>query len=80
MAVGTLVLTVLLYIGVPKGFFPVQDTGVIQGVAEAPQDTSFEAMGGLVGRLFREFSVVLTTAVLVSMSGVAERKLADVEG
>ena len=46
VAVGTLVLTVLLYIGVPKGFFPVQDTGVIQGVAEAPQDTSFEAMAG----------------------------------
>ena len=44
VAVGTLVLTVLLYIGVPKGFFPVQDTGVIQGMAEAPQDTSFEAM------------------------------------
>ncbi|MCH5144423.1 MdtB/MuxB family multidrug efflux RND transporter permease subunit [Desulfovibrio sp. UIB00] len=46
VAVGTLVLTVLLYIGVPKGFFPVQDTGVIQGMAEAPQDTSFEAMAG----------------------------------
>ena len=46
VAVGTLLLTVLLYIGVPKGFFPVQDTGVIQGMAEAPQDTSFEAMAG----------------------------------
>ncbi|WP_374288466.1 MdtB/MuxB family multidrug efflux RND transporter permease subunit [Desulfovibrio desulfuricans] len=46
VAVGTLVLTVLLYAGVPKGFFPVQDTGVIQGMAEAPQDTSFEAMAG----------------------------------
>ncbi len=45
-AVGTLVLTVLLYIVVPKGFFPVQDTGVIQGMAEAPQDTSYEAMAG----------------------------------
>lgn len=46
VAGGTLVLTVLLYIVVPKGFFPVQDTGVIQGIAEAPQDTSFEAMAG----------------------------------
>ncbi|MTJ91718.1 MAG: MdtB/MuxB family multidrug efflux RND transporter permease subunit [Desulfovibrio sp.] len=46
VAAGTLVLTVLLYIVVPKGFFPVQDTGVIQGIAEAPQDTSFEAMAG----------------------------------
>ncbi len=46
VAAGTLVLTVLLYVIVPKGFFPVQDTGVIQGIAEAPQDTSFEAMAG----------------------------------
>lgn len=44
MALGTLALTVVLYIVVPKGFFPVQDTGVIQGIAEAPQDTSFTAM------------------------------------
>jgi multidrug efflux pump len=41
---GTLVLTTVLYIGVPKGFFPVQDTGVIQGITEASQDTSFQAM------------------------------------
>ncbi|MGH8743951.1 MAG: MdtB/MuxB family multidrug efflux RND transporter permease subunit, partial [Burkholderiales bacterium] len=44
VAVGTLVLTVLLYIYVPKGFFPVQDTGVIQGISEAPQSISFSAM------------------------------------
>lgn len=44
VALGTLALTVVLYIVVPKGFFPVQDTGVIQGIAEAPQDTSFTAM------------------------------------
>ena len=41
---GTLVLTVALYTWVPKGFFPVQDTGVIQGITEASQATSFEAM------------------------------------
>ena len=41
---ATLVLTILLYIVVPKGFFPVQDTGVIQGVSEAPQSVSFAAM------------------------------------
>ena len=34
---GALVLTVVLYLIVPKGFFPVQDTGVIQGITEAPQ-------------------------------------------
>lgn len=39
-----MLLSVLLYIAVPKGFFPVQDTGVLQGVAEAPQDTSFAGM------------------------------------
>jgi multidrug efflux pump len=41
---GTLVFTILLYIVVPKGFFPVQDTGVILGISEAPQNVSFEAM------------------------------------
>jgi multidrug efflux pump len=44
VAALTLVLTVLLYVLVPKGFFPVQDTGVIQGVSEAPQSISFAAM------------------------------------
>jgi multidrug efflux pump len=44
VAVGTLVLTVLLYIIVPKGFFPVQDTGIIQGISEASQTISFPAM------------------------------------
>jgi multidrug efflux pump len=41
---ATLVGTILLYIYVPKGFFPVQDTGVILGVSEAPQNVSFAAM------------------------------------
>jgi multidrug efflux pump len=44
VAIGTLVLTVLLYVVVPKGFFPVQDTGVIQAITEAPQTISFVAM------------------------------------
>jgi multidrug efflux pump len=44
VAVGTLALTVLLYIVVPKGFFPLQDTGLIQGISEAPQSISFAAM------------------------------------
>ena len=44
VAFATLVLTVVLYIAVPKGFFPVQDTGVIQGISEAPQSISFAAM------------------------------------
>jgi multidrug efflux pump len=46
VAVGTLALTVLLYILVPKGFFPVQDTGVIQGISQADENISFTAMAG----------------------------------
>jgi multidrug efflux pump len=44
VAVGTLALTIGLFVVVPKGFFPVQDTGVIQGISEAPQTISFDAM------------------------------------
>lgn len=41
---GTVALTAILYLLVPKGFFPVQDSGAIQAITEAPQDTSFAAM------------------------------------
>jgi multidrug efflux pump len=44
VAVGTLALTVLLFMVIPKGFFPIQDTGVIQGVSEAAQTVSFDEM------------------------------------
>jgi multidrug efflux pump len=44
ITVATLVGTILLYVYVPKGFFPVQDTGVILGVSEAPQSVSFRSM------------------------------------
>jgi multidrug efflux pump len=44
VALGTLVLTVVLYILIPKGFFPVQDTGVIQGISQAPADISYPDM------------------------------------
>jgi multidrug efflux pump len=44
VAAGTLGLTIWLYAIVPKGFFPLQDTGVIQGISEAPEATSFAAM------------------------------------
>src|SRR5204863_138298 len=44
LAFGTLVLTLFLYVAVPKGFFPVQDTGVILGISEAPESVSFTAM------------------------------------
>jgi multidrug efflux pump len=44
VAIATLVVTVLLYIVIPKGFFPVQDTGMIQAITEGPQSISFDAM------------------------------------
>jgi len=44
VALGTLLLTVVLYSIIPKGFFPVQDTGVIQGISQAPQTIGSKAM------------------------------------
>jgi multidrug efflux pump len=44
VALGTLVLTALLYVLIPKGFFPDQDTGLIQGVSEATESISYGAM------------------------------------
>ncbi|TDS88863.1 multidrug efflux pump [Rahnella sp. BIGb0236] len=45
VAAATLVFTALLYVIVPKGFFPSQDTGMIQGITQASQDVSFSEMG-----------------------------------
>jgi multidrug efflux pump len=47
VAVGTLALTIYLFYIIPKGFFPIQDTGVIQGVSEAAQSVSFKEMSKL---------------------------------
>jgi multidrug efflux pump len=44
VALGTIVLTGLLYVVIPKGFFPVQDTGLIQGISQASQSISYKAM------------------------------------
>ena len=44
VALGTLALTIFLYIVIPKGLFPTQDTGVIQGISQAPETISFPAM------------------------------------
>jgi multidrug efflux pump len=44
VTIGTLVATIWMYIVVPKGFFPVQDTGVIVGITDAPESISFVAM------------------------------------
>jgi multidrug efflux pump len=47
VALGTLALTIYLYVIVPKGFFPVQDTGAILGISQAPETVSFSAMSKL---------------------------------
>ncbi len=62
---ATLVGTILLYIYVPKGFFPVQDTGVILGVSEGPQDVSFAAM---VSRQRALADVILKDPAVASLS------------
>ncbi|HJW73679.1 MAG TPA: multidrug efflux RND transporter permease subunit [Geothrix sp.] len=54
VAAGTLAATVALYLVIPKGFFPVQDTGVILGISEGPQTISFKAMAELQQSLASE--------------------------
>jgi multidrug efflux pump len=44
VALATLILTVVLYLDIPKGFFPTQDTGIIQGITQSSPSTSFESM------------------------------------
>ena len=51
VTISTFVATVLLFIVIPKGFFPVQDTGVILGISEAPQTVSFTSMAQRQQRL-----------------------------
>ncbi|MCL4500878.1 MAG: MdtB/MuxB family multidrug efflux RND transporter permease subunit [Deltaproteobacteria bacterium] len=70
VAVGTLVLTVFLYIVVPKGFFPVQDTGIILGISEAPQSISFPAMAERQQALAREILKDPAVASLSTFIGV----------
>ncbi len=65
VAVATLVLTVLLYVIVPKGFFPVQDTGVILGITEGPQSISFLGMAKRQQALAR---VILEDPAVESLS------------
>ncbi len=65
VAAATLVITVLLYIAIPKGFFPVQDTGEIQGISEADQSISFGEMATLQQRLA---AVILQDPAVDSLS------------
>jgi multidrug efflux pump len=73
VAVGTLMLTVLLYVVIPKGFFPVQDTGVILGITEAPQTISFGAMRDrqrAVARAILEDPAVESLSSFIGVDGI----------
>ena len=65
VAVGTLAVTILMFLWIPKGFFPIQDTGVIQGVSEAGQTISFDAMAERQRALAR---VILKDPAVESLS------------
>ena len=65
VTLATLVLTLYMYLVVPKGFFPVEDTGVILGISQAPESTSFQGMADRQRALAR---VVLKDPDVVSLS------------
>jgi len=65
VAAGTLALTCYQFYAIPKGFFPIQDTGVIQGVSEAAQTVSFPEMASLQQRLTK---VILTDPAVQNLS------------
>src|SRR5205085_2551408 len=65
VAIGTIGLTGFLYLAIPKGFFPVEDTGVILGVSEAPQGISFTRMADRQQKLAE---VILKDSAVASLS------------
>ena len=65
VALGTLVLTGFLYVTIPKGFFPSQDTGIIQGISQASAATSFESMTEMQQQLAK---VILADPAVDSIS------------
>jgi multidrug efflux pump len=67
VALATLVLTVALYLFIPKGLFPTQDTGALQAITEAPQSISFAAMAERQNRLAEE---ILKDPAVESLSSV----------
>ena len=73
VAVLTLLLTVVFYIFIPKGFFPIQDTGAIQGITEAPQSISFAAMAErqqAVARIVLEDPAVESISSFIGVDGI----------
>jgi multidrug efflux pump len=70
VAVGTLVLTVVMYVAIPKGFFPLQDTGFIQAVTEAGPTVSFASMSQRQQQLAAKILQDPAVASLSSFIGV----------
>jgi len=72
VAIGTLALTLMLYLVVPKGLFPIQDTGVILGISEAPQNISFDAMAErqrALGRVILQDQAVASISSFIGIDG-----------
>ncbi|MEI7995324.1 MAG: efflux RND transporter permease subunit, partial [Methylococcaceae bacterium] len=70
---ATVALTVALYIFIPKGFFPIQDTGIIQGISEAPQNVSFSAMAEYqqkLGKLILEDPAVDSLSSFIGVDAI----------
>jgi len=75
VALGTFLLTAVLYLAIPKGFFPVQDTGLIQVVTQAPQNLAFGAMAQRqqeAVKILLEDPDVATVASFIGVDGVNE--------
>ena len=70
VALGTFLLTGYLYATIPKGFFPIQDTGVIQGVTQSSEDVSFERMANQQQALAKAILADPDVASLSSFIGV----------
>ncbi|MPZ42168.1 MAG: MdtB/MuxB family multidrug efflux RND transporter permease subunit [Betaproteobacteria bacterium] len=73
VVIGTLALTAALYFAVPKGFFPLQDTGAILGITEAEQSVSFRAMAErqeAIARVVLEDPAVVSLSSFIGVDGV----------
>src|SRR4029077_18987046 len=72
VALATLILPIVLYIFIPKGFFPIQDTGVIQGVSEGPQTISFQEMSNrqqMLTKVILQDPAVESTSSFIGVDG-----------
>ena len=73
IAMLTLLATVLLYIFIPKGFFPIQDTGLIQGISQAPASISFAAMSErqqLIAKQIAQDQAIDTISAFIGVDGI----------